>query len=105
MGKMQRAKGARGERELVNLLIGAGHKARRTAPLQTFKQNDMPDVLAEIEGKEVSFEVKLRKDSFKTIYKFLEGNDFLALKANGEKWLVVQPLEQYLEGKNEKLKN
>lgn len=99
MGKMSRSKGARGEREIVHLFTDAGFPAKRTAPLQTFKQNDMPDVLADINGVETTIEVKLRASGYKTIYDQIEGNDLLVLRMNGERWIVCQDLTSYLEGK------
>ena len=81
------------------MFTDAGFPAKRTAPLQTFKENDMPDVLADINGVETTIEVKLRASGYKTIYDQIEGNDLLVLRMNGERWIVCQDLTSYLEGK------
>jgi hypothetical protein len=47
MGKMQRDKGARGEREVVDILRAHGLAARRTAQMQSQDAGFMPDVLVE----------------------------------------------------------
>lgn len=45
MGAMQRRKGADAEREIVLLLKEKGIRAQRTAPLQSAKGSNDPDVL------------------------------------------------------------
>ena len=92
MGKKSRDKGARIERDVVNILKAAGRKAKRTAPLQTYQQNNEPDI--ESEGKRI--EVKARKDGFKQIYQWLGDNDWLILKADNKPYLLVKKLEDEL---------
>ncbi len=41
-------------------------------------------------------EVKRRKDGFKQLYTWLEGKDYLALRADRRKWLVVVELDKLL---------
>lgn len=43
MARMEREKGKRGEREVVNLLKAAGHHAQRTAPHEKAKESDEND--------------------------------------------------------------
>ena len=93
MGKKSRDKGARLEREVVALLKNSGRKARRTAPLQTYEPNNEPD----IDSDGLRIEVKGRRNGFIQIYEWLEGNDWLVLKANGKPFLVVKKLEDELE--------
>lgn len=94
MGKKSRTKGARVEREVVNILRQAGLDAVRSAPMQTFKPNDEPDIRCE--GKRI--EVKARADGFKQIYTWIEGNDWLVIKANGKPYLVIKTLEDEING-------
>lgn len=71
MGAMQRAKGARVERELVNKLRKEGFEAQRV-PLSGATTYAKGDVEVLYFGKKMVIEVKSRKDGFKEIYKFLE---------------------------------
>lgn len=69
MGKMQRRKGSRIERELVQQLIIQGYDAKRV-PLSgatTYAKGDVEIVLPT--GNKIVIEVKSRKDGFKTLYK------------------------------------
>ena len=97
MGKKSRDKGARGEREIVNILLGAGYRAKRTAPLQTFQKNNAPDVLIETDKGQITVEVKLRADGFKQIYQWLGENDLLIIKADRKEPLAIQPLKTILK--------
>ncbi len=89
MGKSQRDKGARREREFADLIGG-----RRT-PLSGAVEGFPNDV----EGMGLSWEVKARKNGFKTLYEWIEDEreapDALALKADRKQWLVVLTLEQF----------
>ena len=96
MGKKSRDKGARGEREIVNILIGAGLKAKRTAPLQTYLKNEAPDILVETKNGALKIEVKLRADGFKQLYQWLGDNDCLIVKADRQEPLIIQPLKKTL---------
>lgn len=42
-------------------------------------------------------EVKRRKGGFKQLYDWLEGRDFLAIRADYKDWLIVVPLAKALE--------
>ena len=92
MGKKSRDKGARIERDVVNILKDAGRTAKRTAPLQNYQKNNEPDI--ESDGKRI--EVKARKDGFKQIYQWLGDNDWLILKADNKPYLLVKKLEDEL---------
>ena len=92
MGKKSRTKGARLEREVVSILKNAGRNAKRTAPLQTYQPNNEPD----IDSDGLRIEVKGRRNGFIQIYQWLEGNDWLILKANGKPYLLVKKLEDEL---------
>lgn len=93
MGKSQRDKGARREREFAELIGG------RRKPLSGAVDGFPNDV----EGLGMDWEVKARKDGFKQIYDWVlderEKPDALALKADRKPWLVVMTLDRFLEMK------
>ena len=93
MGKMQRNKGNRVEREIVNYLKDNGIPAKRV-PLSGAAEGFKGDII--IDGS-LRAEVKARKDGFKQIYDWLEGNDYLFIKANRKKVLVVMPIEDFIK--------
>lgn len=104
MGRSQRTKGAVGERELVNLLRKAGIPAKRV-PLSGAAEGFKGDV--EIEPYSLyglssgynptKLEVKRRRDGFKQIYRWIDDNYALALRADNKGWLVVMRLEDWVE--------
>ena len=83
-GKSPKAKGDSGEREFAKLMGGE----------RTFWQPGNKG--SEVKGDVVNVpylgrgEVKRRKD-FKTLYGWLADNDFLAIRGDRKKWLVVLP--------------
>lgn len=90
---MQKRKGSRIEREIVNHLKGKGIPAKRV-PLSGSTDGFKGDII--IDGS-LKCEVKARKDGFKQIYKWLEGNDYLFLKADRKKVLVVMDIDEFIE--------
>lgn len=55
----------------------------------------------DVEGLGMRWEVKIRKDGFKELYKWMDGKDALAVRADRKEWLVVIPakrLKEMLEG-------
>lgn len=100
MGKKSRDKGARGERELVNILKAAGYEAKRV-PLSgaTWLKDD---VISSLIKPDCQIEVKRRANAWKQIYGWLaEGPDVLAIRADNQEWLIVVPLRLLIEVKNE----
>lgn len=87
MGKLSKNKGYRAERELTLRLRKEGLNAVRV-PLSGAVQGFKGDLL--LEGK--TAEVKARRDGFKELYKWLEGNSYLFLKADRKPVLVVMEL-------------
>lgn len=91
MGKASRNKGKRGELEFAKLIGG------KRVPLSGAQDGFEGDVL----GIGLKWEVKRRKDGFKTLYKWLENErekpDALAIRADRKPWLVVIPLERFLK--------
>jgi Holliday junction resolvase len=67
VGKFSRSKGRRNEQQLVLYLARHGYQAERI--LRQYQAAGQPDVKAtKIAGIVTTFEMKARKDSFKTIY-------------------------------------
>jgi hypothetical protein len=91
-GKKSRNKGQRREREFAKLI--QGEKIPLSGAVGGKFAND-------VEGLGLKWEVKARKNGFQTLYKWLEDErekpDALALKADRKQWLVVLPLEKFLE--------
>ena len=85
MGLSQRAKGLRRERELAHLLDG--HRV----PLSGAGEGYPGDVKA----LGLTWEVKSRARGWRTLYRWLENSDALALKADRHPWLVVLPLDTF----------
>lgn len=85
MGKSQRDKGMRREREFASLIGGS------RVPLS----GAMDGYLG------LEWEVKARKEGFKTLYNWLEDEreqpDALAIKVDRKPWLVVMPLDTFLK--------
>lgn len=97
-GRKSRNKGQRREREFAKLIGGL------RVPLSGAQEGFEND----IEGLGLKWEVKARKDGFKTLYQWLgderEKPDALALKADRKPWLVVMTLEKFMEFVGEELK-
>lgn len=101
MGKSQRDKGARAERELVKLFTAADIPAKRV-PLSGADANFKGDLYLNPWNRgshrpDLVLEAKVRGNGFRSIYSWIEGNDLLAIKADRREWLIVQPLEQYIK--------
>ena len=93
-GKHSRNKGARFEREVVNLIAGSGIKSMRV-PLSgsTWMKGD---VKVEIGKKSFTLECKARSSGFKFLYDNLGVNDALVLKSDRQQPLIVMSLSQLL---------
>lgn len=87
-GRAPKQKGYSGERELAKLLRG------QRVPLSGSAGGEFAgDVLVPGLGRG---EVKRRRDGFKQLYSWLEGRDFLAVRADRRDWLVVLPLDKLM---------
>lgn len=93
MGRSQKQKGSRREREFAKQIGG------QRIPLSGAAKHAGEAHTGDVEGIGLRWEVKARKDGFKTLYKWLseEAVDGLALKADRKGWLVVLPLELFME--------
>jgi ribosomal protein L21E len=97
IGKMSRAKGARIERETVTRFQNAGIEAKRTALLQTNKDNDDSDVIVNLKtGETIKIEVKGRAKGTQ-FHRWLEGNDALVYRVDKQEPLVVIPFDSYIK--------
>jgi Holliday junction resolvase len=94
-GKAPRQKGDRAERDLVKRLQAAGLPARRV-PLSGSVKGYPGDVSATVGGREVTLEVKSRKN-FATLHAWLDERDALVLKADRSEPLLVVRLNTLLE--------
>ena len=92
MGKSQRDKGVRGEREVVNILKAAGFDtAQRTGE---WKAND---ILCAVDGHDRIIEVKLRAKGFSGLYEFLKGSWAVVHKGDYQPWLITMTLDDWLK--------
>lgn len=91
MGKSQRDKGARREREFADLT--GGERVPLSGAMGTYTN----DVIA----YGLEFEVKGRKSGFKQLYDIVlekrEDPDAVALKVDRKPWLVVMELDKFKE--------
>lgn len=91
MGKSQRDKGQRREREFAKLIDG--HRV----PLSGAQEGYGNDVI----GLGLAWEVKSRGTGFKTLYEWVlderEKPDAVALKVDNKPWLVTMTLDKFLE--------
>ena len=97
-GKPSRDKGARSERELVNIFRGYEIPAQRV-PLSGATTFCKGDVQIEVSGDKWTIESKVRATGFKQIYGWLEspGIDALAIKADRQQTMIVLPLRKFCE--------
>lgn len=84
-GRAPRRKGNSGERELARLLGGRRIPLSGSAGGAFVGDVEVPGL-----GRG---EVKRRRDGFKELYKWLEGRDFLGLRADRKGWLIVVPVD------------
>lgn len=91
MGRMQKQKGSRREREFAALIGG------QRVPLSGAAKHAGEEHTGDVVGLGLRWEVKARRDGFKTLYKWLEEEavEALALKADRKGWLVVIPAELF----------
>lgn len=88
-GRRSKRKGNRAEREFAKLIGG------ERIPLSGSAGGSYT---GDVKGLGLLWECKARKDGFKQLYKWLEGDaDALAIKADRKEWLVVLPAEKFLE--------
>jgi Holliday junction resolvase len=95
MGKKSKRKGYRIEHEIEGILTREGVNAKRI-PLSGSSWLK-GDIFIELLNKGYVGEVKARKEGFKEIYKWLDGKDFLFLRADRKDFLIVMNIKTFLE--------
>lgn len=93
MGRSQKEKGNRREREFASIIGG------QRIPLSGAAKHAGEAHTGDVTGLGLRFECKARKDGFRTLYNWLEEDDIdaLALKADRKDWLVVLPVGRFLQ--------
>src|SRR5690606_37313827 len=94
-GRSSKRKGSAAEREFASII--GGTRIPLSGAVSGFK--------GDVKGLGLTFEVKRRRDDFRRIYGWLEGEgiDALAIRADRKPWLVVMEVDTLLKllGKNE----
>jgi Holliday junction resolvase len=96
-GRASRDKGNRTERALVHLLQARGFAAERVPLSGAARGRFGGDVSVPLLGVDRRIEVKCRGNGFRQLYDWLEGHDFLVVKADRLEPLVVVPLKFAVE--------
>lgn len=103
MGKMQRDKGARFERECVNKFEFHDIKAKRV-PLSGASWLK-GDIIANLNNEDYVFELKKRGNGFKQIYEWIDEPDALIICADRKKPLVIMEFDNFCDLYNNKDKS
>ncbi len=92
-GRASRQKGNRAERAIVRLLQERGFAAERVPLSGAARGRFGGDVSVPLLGIDRRVEVKCRCNGFRELYAWLDGADFLIVKADRLEPLVVLPLK------------
>ena len=92
-GRASREKGNRGERAVVRFLREHGFAAERVPLSGAARGRFGGDVSIPLLGADRRVEVKCRGDGFRQLYDWLEGHDFLIVRADRREPLVVIPMK------------
>ena len=92
-GRASRQKGNRSERIVVRLLQEYGFAAERVPLSGATRGRFGGDVSVPLLGVDRRVEVKCRADGFRELYRWLEGVDFLVVRADRCEPLAVVPLK------------
>jgi Holliday junction resolvase len=92
-GRASRQKGNRTERAIVRLLQDRGLAAERVPLSGAARGRFGGDVSVPLLGIDRRVEVKCRGNGFRELYAWLDGADFLVVKADRLEPLVVLPLK------------
>jgi len=94
MGKMSRNKGARNERGVVNELRAAGIAAVKVPLSGAAGGRFGGDVLVE---DRLRFEAKVRRDGFRELYRWINENYRVFIRADRQQTLIVIRLPDFAE--------
>lgn len=97
MSKKSRDKGLRIERQIVNALQEWGYAAERIPLSGAAGGSFGGDITVPVLGEDMRGEVKGRATGFAQPYGWLEGVDFLVVKADRKEPLLVMPLKKAAE--------
>jgi Holliday junction resolvase len=92
-GRASRQKGNRTERAIVHVLQSHGFAAQRVPLSGAARGRFGGDVSVALLGVDRRVEIKCRGDGFKELYHWLNGADFLIVKADRLEPLVILPLK------------
>jgi hypothetical protein len=92
-GRASRDKGNRTERAIVRLLQDRGLAGERVPLSGAARGRFGGDISVPALGRDLRGEAKARGNGFNRLYDWLEGRDFLVLRADRKPLLVVVPLE------------
>jgi hypothetical protein len=92
-GRACRDKGNRTERAIVRLLQDRGLAGERVPLSGAARGRFGGDISVPALGRDLRGEAKARGNGFNRLYDWLEGRDFLVLRADRKPLLVVVPLE------------
>ena len=92
-GRASRDKGNRTERAIVRLLQERGFAAERVPLSGSARGRFGGDVSIPLLGTDRRAEVKCRGNGFRQLYDWLEGHDFLIVRADRRELLVVIPMK------------
>jgi hypothetical protein len=96
-GRASRDKGARAERAIVRLLQEHGFAAERVPLSGAARGRFGGDVSVPFLGRDHRVESKIRRNGFRELYKWLEGSDFLVVRADRFEPLLVLRLRFAVE--------
>jgi Holliday junction resolvase len=92
-GRASRDKGNRTERAIVRLLQERGLAAERVPLSGAMSGRFGGDISVPALGRDLRGEAKCRGNGFNRLYDWLEGRDFLVIRADRKPLLVVVPLD------------
>ena len=92
-GRASRDKGNRTERAIVRLLQERGLAGERVPLSGAARGRFGGDISVPVLGRDLRGEAKCRGKGFNRLYDWLEGHDFLVVRADRKPLLVVVPLE------------
>lgn len=98
----QKDKGRRFENEIATALSDAGIHSERIPLSGSFGHRyDCDVVIGTPENPQGKIECKYRENISMQLWDWLEGNDYLAVRRNNKKALIIMPIEEFIRLKND----